>query len=218
MDVQPIVEKIAFPKLTRGLDNFKMSILDKNILNIRTEKRVIDGSEVTYSKLICLGATSQNLSETIWTDTIEGKVFLIDHNSKYLVYYTDNHLLHILNIATGKKQELPLLIPNLVRLKLNALSFIMLIKENGDLRVYDFDKRQIVLDENCFQMVRELNPGNPPSAESIYLDEKGIPYICLKPNLTVFYNKELKGWQKVDSSVFNFGIFKSIPKPFRNSS
>jgi len=217
MDVQPVIEKVCFPKLTKGLDSYKMSILEKNILIIKTEKRVIDGSEVTYSKLSCLGTMGNNLNETFWTDIVEGKVLAIDHNSKYLVYYTDNHDLHINNIITGKKSELPLMVPNLARLKLNSQHSIMMIKENGDLRVYNFEKKEVILDENCYSLVKELNPGNPPTAENIYLDDNDIPYICLKPNLVIFYNKELKAWQKVDSGIFNFGIFKSIPKPFRNN-
>jgi len=217
-EAQAKVEKICFPKLNQGMDNYKVNILEKNVLTVKVDKKVIGGKEAITSKLICLGSMVQNISEVLWTDIIEGKVLMIEHNSDYLCYYTDGHLLYINNIITGKKVELPLMIPNLARMKLNSKNFIMLITEDGGLRVYNFEDKKVLLDENCYSLVKELCPNDPPSADSIYLDDDGIPYICLRPNLVVFYNTDLKAWQKIDGGIFSFGIFKNIPKPFKNQS
>jgi len=217
-DSQTKVEKICFPKLKQGLENYKVNILEKNVLTIKTDKKVADGKEVVTSKLVCLGNLGQNLSETIWTDFVEGKILMIEHNSDYLCYYTDAQMLYINNIVTGKKMELPLVIPGLARMKLNAKNFIMLIREDGGLRVYNFEEKKIILDENCYSVIQELCTGGPPSVDSIYLDDDGIPYICLKPNLVVFFNTEMKAWQRIDGGIFSFGIFKDIPKPFKSTA
>jgi len=215
---QARAEKICFPKLKQGLENYKVNILEKNVLTIKVDKKMVNGQEVVTSKLVCLGNMGQNLSETIWTDFAEGKILMIEHNSDYLCYYTDQHMLYINNIVTGKKMELPLMIPGLARMKLNAKNYIMLIREDGNLRVYNFEDKKIILDENCYSLIKELSTNEPPSADSIYLDDDGIPYICLKPNLVVFYNTEMKAWQRIDGGIFSFGIFKDIPKPFKSSS
>ena len=187
---QQIIEKICFPKLTKGLDNFKVPVLDKNnTLYIRREKRVVDGQNVDYSKLMCLGTMGQNVAETLWTETVEGKILCCDHNSKFLCFYTDNHLLHSNHIQTGKKAELPLIIPNLARMKLNADHIIMVIRESGEMTVYNFETKKTILSADCYSMVKELNPGNPPKADDIYLDDNGIPYIKVRPNLIIFYDQ-----------------------------
>ena len=214
----PVVEKICFPKLTQGMENYKVNILEKNVLTVKVDKKIIGGKETITSKLICLGSMVQNISEVLWTDIIEGKVLMIEHNSEYVCYYTDSHLLYINNILTGKKIELPLVVPNLARMKLNAKNYIMMIKEDGELRVYNFEEKKVLLTQNCYSLIKELCSNDVPSADSIYLDEEGIPFICLKPNLVVFYNKDADGWQKVDGGIFSFGIFKNIPKPFKNQS
>ena len=95
------------------------------------------------TKIKCLKILN---NEILWTDLIKGQILLIDHNDFFICYYSNNLSLHINYCDSGRRAEMQLIIDNLCYMKLNKNNEILLIKQNGELLVYDIkNKKQKVL-------------------------------------------------------------------------
>ena len=200
---EKILEKPA------AIEKYYQIKLKDRVLEIDAQKNMVDDSEEKATLVRCVGISTKNIKHILWTDFIEGKILLYQTNSRLICYYTDAHYLYINSLSNGRKYELPIVVPNLVMLKLNEKNDLMMLREDGHLKVYNIDSHVSSLEENVSSIVKEYADASRSTIESAHLDEEGTPYLYIRSNQVVMYNRELQGWQKVNQMILGLGIFKN---------
>ena len=97
--------------------------------------------------------------ESLWVDIIEGQLLSIETSKEFICIYTSKNLLYV-NYHNGKRAELPFFIKNCCFIKINQNSDIMMVKDNGDLKVYNLKSRVTSFTDNIIELY------------SVYLKEK----------------------------------------------
>ena len=179
-------------------------------LGIELKENDFEENGELITMISCTGNLTENISKkSIWTDFVEGKLLICEANSKIVCYYTDKHCLYLTALSDGRRYELPLLFLNIVMIKLNERNDIMLLKNDGHLKVFNIDTQTNLLDENISDIIRELAPPEQPIIENIHLGEDGAPYFFVNSDLGLFYNTTLKAWQKLNQQLLSLDIFKN---------
>lgn len=183
---------MEIPKLKPLPDGYILKVSNNKLIEL--EKRNLTNSVNTYLKCINIRIDKKEL---LWTDILEGEVLLYELSCKFYCFYTTKFLFYLIG-ENGRRYEIPFVINNLLFLKMNEKQDLLLLKSNGDLRVYNFERKEFFIEENISHIFKEFSKkeeGFP--IESVFLDERRTPFLYLKNKSFLFYNADFKMWQKI---------------------
>lgn len=127
-------------------------------LSVKLDKKSIDfvvfeKDTRVYTRMTCcvLGETGK---EQLWETIVNGQFKFVESNQAYILVYCDNSLLNII-YASGKRVDTPLMIPNLVLIRLNEANQVLMIKKNGDLSIYNILTREQALEDNIAKHIKD---------------------------------------------------------------
>lgn len=186
--------KFEIPKLKPLPDGYILKISNNKLIEL--EKKNLSNNINTYLKCINVRLDKK---EVLWTDILEGEILLYEISFKFFCFYTSKFLFYVIG-ENGRRYEIPFLIYNLQFLKMNEKNDLLLVKSNGDLRVYNFERKEFFIEENISHIFKEFSKkeeGFP--IESVFLDERRIPFLYLKNKNILFYNTDFKLWQKISN-------------------
>lgn len=201
-------------------DNFIFKISNTNRY-IEIEQRQDAESEQGAQPKGCkikISMIQDNAKVIIQNDFLEGLILMLEQMGQNILIYTTSSLLYILD-GSGKKKDLPLIVPEAYQIKCNAANDILVLQENGDIRVQNVDQPQIKIKENIMFLIKDnltkekddqVIAYNKEPIQTIYLDERGVPFIFFKTQNIYFYSMENQCWHKLDFSAFEIGLFSKV--------
>lgn len=143
---------------------------------------------------------------------MEGETLIAEHNHSFLCFYTTKSLLYI-NSDSGRRYELPFVIPNLYFIKINSKNDLLLIKNNGELRVFNIETKKNIIEENISFILKENNINDDNfQIENVFIDDNSVPFIYFKTKNVYFYDIEQSFWQKVNNEFFEIGFLQNSNK------
>lgn len=73
---------------------------------------------------------------------------------KSILIYTTSSLLYIFDDA-GKKKDLPFIVPDAYLIKCNSANDLLVLQENGDIRVQNIDQQVVNIKENIMFLIKD---------------------------------------------------------------
>ena len=180
--------------------------------NYTTEDFYMTTLEMTqYKNSATTDLVSTNLNSAfMWSTSLEGALLACEWNQNMIVLYTDKLYLYLISLSSGRRLELPLNLGHLHMLKMAINDSLMVLKTNGDLIIFDFEKNCQRLRCNIIPLLRDhyklsgLRMEEPQALKgyegqfSLFLTHLGEPVIQLDLLTYMTYNNLLGVWTKVD--------------------
>lgn len=204
-------------KMITPIQNRQLSISDLTMFNIDEPKiepdQIFPDHDCYY--IYKIYETSTGIScyisgKMIWCSAFDKPLKFIKFNNKLLIAFsTDDHL-YFLDTSSGRRIESRVHLEGVFKIDMNSLSDILIVKQNGNLVIFDFMKKKYILKTNILDL---LNSNNPLNNASIKLQElasqnKALFFIFGENKMFYIrflgtyyiYNKWLEQWNKIDES------------------
>jgi hypothetical protein len=180
--------------------------------NYTTEDFYMTTLEMTqYKNSATTDLVSTNLNSAfMWSTSLEGALLACEWNQNMIVLYTDKLYLYLISLSSGRRLELPLNLGHLHMLRMGINDSLMVLKTNGDLIIFDFERNCQRLRCNIIPLLRDhyklsgLRMEEPQALKgyegqfSLFLTHLGEPVIQLDLLTYMTYNNLLGVWTKVD--------------------